>query len=74
MRNSYNASDGFYMLLLLISFAGSLYLGDLLRIKIQGSNWNHKLSIFAGAFVEILTMIAGVMTGFFLVKIFAANT
>jgi hypothetical protein len=74
MRNSFNFSDGFYFFLLLISFAGSLYLGDLLRIKIQGSNWNHKLSIFTGAFVEVLTMIAGVMIGFLLVKILATNT
>jgi hypothetical protein len=74
MRNSFNFSDGFYFFLLLISFAGSLYLGDLLRIKIQGSNWDHKLLIFTGAFVEILTMIAGVMIGLLLVKILATNT
>ena len=74
MRNSFNFSDGFYFFLLLISFAGSLYLGDLLRIKIQGSNWDHKLLIFTGAFVEILTMIAGAMIGLLLVKILATNT
>jgi hypothetical protein len=74
MRNSFNFSDGFYFILLLISFAGSLYLGDLLRIKIQGSNWNHKISIFTGAFVEVLTMIAGVFIGCLLVKILATNT
>ena len=74
MRNSFNSSDGFYLFLLLISFAVSLWLGDLLRIKIQASNWNHKLSIFTGAFVEILTMIAGVFIGLLLVKIIAANT
>jgi hypothetical protein len=74
MSNGFYFSDGFYLLLLLTSFAGSLYLGDLLRIKIQASNWNHKLSVFIGAFAEILTMIAGVMIGFLLVKILALNT
>lgn len=74
MRNSINFSDGLFFFLLLISVAGSLYLGDLLRIKIQGSNWNHKLSIFTGAFVEILTMIAGVFIGFLVIKILATNT
>jgi hypothetical protein len=71
MKTSFNFSDGFYFFLLLISFALSLWLGDFLRIKIQAGNWNHKLSIFTGAFVEVLTMIGGILIGFLLIKIIA---
>jgi hypothetical protein len=74
MKTSNNFSDGFYLFLLLISFVVSLWFGDLLRIKIQASNWNHKLSIFTGTFLEILITIAGVLIGFLLVKILSSNT
>jgi hypothetical protein len=74
MKTSYNSSDGFYFFLLFISIALSFWLGDFLRIKIQSSNWNHKLSIFTGAFVEVLTMIVGVFIGFLLVKILSTTT
>ena len=71
MKTSFD-SDGFYFFLVFFSFAISLWLGDLLRIKIQASNWNHKLSIFIGNFVEVLVTLTGVWIGFFLVKIFAS--
>jgi hypothetical protein len=73
MRNSFSFTDGFYFLLLLISFAVSLWLGDTLRLKIQEGNWNQKLSIFTGAFVEILITGAGVLIGSLLIKILATN-
>jgi hypothetical protein len=74
MKTNFNSNDGFSFFLLFFSLAASLWLGDFLRIKIQSSNWNHKLSIFTGAFVEILTIIAGVYIGFLLIKILAPNT
>jgi hypothetical protein len=74
MKTSFNSTDGFYFFLLLVPFAVSLWLGDLLRIKIQASNWNHKLSIITGTCVEILVTSAGVLIGILLVKILAANT
>jgi len=74
MKTSFNSSDGFYFFLLFISFALSFWLGDFLRIKIQTSNWNHKLSIYIGAFVEVLITIAGVLICFLLLKVFATNT
>jgi hypothetical protein len=74
MKTSFNSSDGFYFFLLFISFALSFWLGDFLRIKIQSSNWNHKLSIFTGAFVEVLTMIVGLIIGLLLVKILSTTT
>jgi hypothetical protein len=74
MKTNFNSSDGFYFFLLFISFALSFWLGDFLRIKIQSSNWNHKLSIFTGAFVEVLTMIVGVFIGLLLVKNLATTT
>jgi len=74
MKTSFNSSDGFYFFLLFISFALSFWLGDFLRIKIQSSNWNHKLSIFTGAFVEVLTMIVGLFIGLLLVKILSTTT
>jgi len=73
MKTNFNSSDGFYFFLLFISFALSFWLGDFLRIKIQSSNWNHKLSIFTGAFVEVLTMIGGIFIGFLLINILATT-
>ena len=74
MKTSFNYTDGFCFFLLIISLALSLWLGDFLRIKIQASNWSHKLSILTGTFVEILITIAGVWIGFLLVKIFLTIT
>lgn len=69
MKTSFNYTDGLYFFLLLISFALSLWLGDLVRIKIESGNWNHKLSIFTGTFAEVLITIGGVFIGLQLIKI-----
>jgi hypothetical protein len=74
MKTNYNYNDGFYFFILIISFAMSLWLGDLLRVKIQSTNWNHKVLIFIGTFVEILITSAGVFIGFLLIKILTTNT
>ena len=74
MKTSYNSTDGFYFFILLISFVLSLWLGDLLRIRIQSTNWNQKLSIFIGTFVEILVTSVGLFIGFLLVKILTTYT
>jgi hypothetical protein len=74
MKTNYNSTDGFYFFILLISFAMSLWLGDLIRIRIQSTNWNQKLLIFIGTFVEILITSVGVLIGFLLVKILNTNT
>jgi hypothetical protein len=74
MKTNFNSSDGFYFFLLFISFALSFWLGDFLRIKIQSSNWNHKLSIYTGTFVEVLITIGGVLICFLLINVFATTT
>ena len=74
MKTSYNSTDGFYFFILLISFALSLWFGDLLRIRIQSTKWNQKLSIFIGTFVEILVTSVGLFIGFLLVKILTTYT
>jgi hypothetical protein len=73
MKTNFNSTDGFYFFVLILSFALSFWFGDFLRMKIQSSNWNHKLSIFTGVVVEVLTMIVGVYLGFVLVKILATT-
>ena len=74
MKTNYNSTDGLYFFILLISFAMSLWLGDLLRIRIQSTNWNQKLLIFIGTFVEILITSVGVFIGLLLAKILTTNT
>jgi hypothetical protein len=74
MKTSYNPEDGLYIILLIILLAISLWVGDRLRIKIRGSNLNHKLAVFTGVFVEILITITGLVIGFLLIVFLAPNT
>jgi len=74
MKTSYNPDDSLYFILIAISLVISLWLGDLLRIKIQASNMNQKLALFTGVFVEILTTITGLLIGLLLIDILATKT
>ena len=69
MKTNFSFTDGLYIFLFLGSFALSLWLGDLLKMKILASNCNHKLSVITGTFVEILVTIIGIWIGVLLIKI-----
>ena len=69
-----NPIDGMYFFLLIIPFAVSFWIGDLLRRKILShlvleSHYSQYLSTFVGVFEEILIIITGVSLGLLLIKL-----
>jgi hypothetical protein len=69
-----NPIDGMYILLLVVPFLLSLWIGDLLRKKIVShlvmqSSCNYNTSSFVGVIVETIILIIGIIIGLLLIKI-----
>jgi hypothetical protein len=69
-----NTIDGMYFFLLVIPFALSFWIGDLLRKRIEShlvleAYRSQNLSTFVGILVEILIILTGVSIGFLLINL-----
>jgi len=70
-----NPMDGAYFFLLFAPFLLSIWAGNLLRKKITGLLlsdlfWSHNLSVFFGISIQIIIVIFGALTGYFLIIFF----
>jgi hypothetical protein len=69
-----NSIDGMYFLFIVIPFALSFWIGDLLRKKlifhlVLESYCSQNFSTFIGIMVEIIIIITGTVAGLFLIKL-----